>query len=272
MTKTRIILFLISAALIAVIYSLPRMVVENEKDDNVTLSERLETNEPHVEGTSEISQSLREEINSLKDSFTSSTIKEKRVIFADSLARSLKNAFLYDSAAFYLGEVAEEVQSEERYKKAADAYYDAFNFAVSKEKQVYLGEKARGLYEKVLEINPANNNAKANLALTYVTSESPMRGIAMLREILEEEPNHEQALLNLGLLSITSGQLDRAIERFETLKAAHPENYQARLYLGYCLLETGQNNKAKQEFEFVLSSDAEESLKSAATQYLESIN
>lgn len=272
MTKTRIVLFLLAAAIIVVIYNLPRVVVENEKDEDITVSEKLDAGEPHMSGTSEISDSLRDRINSLKESFANSSNKEKRVIFADSLAKSFKTAFLFDSAAFYMAKAVEEVQNEERLLKAGDAYFQAFNFAVSKEKQDDLGEKARSYYEMVLEIDPDNLDAKANLAYTYVTSAAPMKGVAMLREILEENPSHERALYNLGLLSITSGQLDKAVERFSTLLDTHGENMDARLYLGYCLMETGQMENAKKEFEKVIASDAGKALKSAATQYLESIN
>jgi len=250
---------------------LPRVVVE-DKEEKVELSEPVNTQEEHSTFQGNLSDSLRLVINSLKESIDNSESPEKSVIFADSLAKAYKNALFYDSAAIYLADIADEVESKERLKIAGDAYFEAFNFAVSESKRNSSGERARYYYDKVLEIDPNDLDTKANLAVTYVTSQSPMQGIGMLREILEVDPSHERALFNLGLLSITSGQLDRAVERFSTLLANYPDHYEARLYLGYCYMELGQVEKAKAEFERVIDSDAEQTIKNAASGYLESIN
>ena len=272
MTKTRIILFLAAAGIIAAIYHLPRIVIESKDQEEIAISEKLQQDDPHMGDPTSIPDSAWQHLNQLKDSFANSDSKEKRLIFADSLAGAYQKLFFFDSAAFLMARVAGDYTDDEGVlEKAGDAFFEAFNFAVSKERQNELGEQARSYYQRVLTANPGNLNAKANMALTYVSSSSPMQGIAMLREILEENPVHEKTLYNLGLLSITSGQLDKAIERFEMVKENYPGNYSARLYLGYCYLETAQEEKAKEEFESLLSSGADEALKSTARQYLESI-
>ncbi len=270
MTKTRIILFLIAAIAIIGIYQLPRVVVE-DKQEKVELSEPLESEENHASENRSLPDNFTSSINSYKELMLNSESKEKRFIFADSLAEAYKSAFFYDSAAYYLETIAQELKSVEGYRKAGDAYFDAFNFAVSESKRNSLGQKAREYYEKVLEIQPGDLDAKANLAVTYVTSSAPMQGIMILRKILEEEPTHEKALFNLGLLSITSGQFDNAVSRFTTLLEHHPENYEAQLYLGYCYIELNEVEKAKKELGDILNSDADESLKGTASSYLESI-
>jgi len=271
MTLNRIILLILATVLVIIIYSLPRVVVENKKE-KVELSEPIQTGEEHTKIEKPVPDSIRLAIRGLKESLENSNSIEKRIIFADSLANAFRDVLFYDSAAYYLGIAADESGTLERYKIAGDAYFDAFNFTVSASGRSNFGEKARFYYQKILDVEPDNLDVKANLAVTYVTSGTPMKGIGMLREILEEDPTHEKALFNLGLLSITSGQLDKAMERFSTLLENYPDNYEARLYLGYCYMELQQSDDAKNEFQKIISSDADENIKTAASGYLESIN
>ncbi len=271
MTRVRIILFSIAILATIGIYLLPQYVVEDKKE-KVALSEPLESEENHGQVGQDIPENLQATINTYKELMLNSESLEKSAIFADSLAEAFKNGFFFDSAAHYLGLAAREIKSLEAYKKAGDAYFEAFNFAVSESKRNTLGIQAREFYQMVLDSNPKDLDAKANLAVTYVTSAAPMQGIMILRGILEEDPSHELALFNLGLLSITSGQFENAVGRFTTLLENHPDNQEARLYLGYCYLETRETEKARKELESILNSDAEESIKATAQGYLESIN
>ena len=271
MTKIRIILFLIALIAVVGIYQLPRNVVEDKKE-KVALSEPLDPVDNHSQTGQEIPENLQVTINTYKELMHNSVSPEKSAIFADSLAEAFKTGFFYDSTAHYLGLAAKEIKSVEAFKKAGDAYFEAFNFAVSESKRNALGIQAREFYQMVLDTNPGDLDSKANLAVTYVTSAAPMQGIMILREILEEEPAHELALFNLGLLSITSGQFENAIDRFTTLLENHSENQEARLYLGYCYLEIGDTEKAQNELESIIDSNAEESIKATARGYLESIN
>ena len=270
MTKSRIILFLIAIIATIGIYQLPRVVVDDKKE-KVELSEPLKVEDDHTPANRVISEELSARITEYKEFALHGESIEKRVIFADSLAEAFKNIFFYDSAAYYLEIIAKELKSEKGYRKAGDAFFDAFNFTVSESKRNNLGRKVQEYYEKVLELNPDDLDAKANMAVTFVTSAAPMQGITVLREILEKEPTHEKALFNLGLLSITSGQFDRAVERFNTLLLHHPGNFEAMLYLGYSYLELGKEELAREQFERILSSEAEETLKETANSYLESI-
>lgn len=87
--------------------------------------------------------------------------------------------------------------------------------------------------------------------MTYVATETPMKGITMLREVVEKDPNNEMANFNLGILSIQSKQYEKAVPRFEKIVEMNPENWKARFYLGIAFKESGKKEKAKEQFELV---------------------
>lgn len=276
MLKTRIILFISAVVITVLLFNLPRIVVENKEN---TLEAGNSREALPAQKSEEITKAhdrqLTDEqtstVNHLRQSYLNAESKEKSIIFADSLAAVFNSINFYDSSAYYLEKITEIDESESAYIDAADAYLKAFNFAVEENKRSSLASKARNNYEKALAINPDNPDAKANMALTFVTTSSPMKGIMMLREVLNEDPENQTALFNMGLLSIISGQIDKAVERFSSILKINDNHYEAMLYLGYCYLQEGENEKAKPLLEKVLASDAEDQLKETAEGYLESI-
>ncbi len=108
----------------------------------------------------------------------------------------------------------------------------------------YWERKTRAYYQKALDQNPDLLSAKANMAMTYVNTPSPMQGILLLREVLDADPTNELALFNLGILSMRSNQYTKAVERFQQILQNHPTNTKAQFYLGVCLVELGRNEEA----------------------------
>lgn len=189
----------------------------------------------------------------------------------ENFVEKLKKISLFDSAAYYLALEAEENPTLGHNLAAADAYYEASVFAINPTKASAASEKARKYYELVLKEDPKNTDAKAQLAMTYVTTPNPMQGIAMLREIVEQDPNHAKAIENLGLLSVQSGQYDKAVTRFEKLVQLKPDDVSAHLYLGVSYKETGAKEKARKELEFVFENATDPALKEAAKEYLKGL-
>jgi cytochrome c-type biogenesis protein CcmH/NrfG len=109
------------------------------------------------------------------------------------------------------------------------------------------------------------------MAMTYVSTSSPMQGIRMLREVLAEDPKNEQALFNMGMLSIQSGQYDRAIERLEQLIQVNPKHIQGQLLLGVAYVNKGDRSKARQQFEKVKKLDNDPSVQATADSYLKDL-
>jgi cytochrome c-type biogenesis protein CcmH/NrfG len=104
--------------------------------------------------------------------------------------------------------------------------------------------------------------------MTYVTTETPMAGIKMLREVVEKDPDNVLANFNLGLLSIQSRQFDKAIQRFDKLVTKDPENWKARFYLGVAYKESGNKQKSKEQFELVKKLQNDPEVTSIVNSYL----
>jgi tetratricopeptide (TPR) repeat protein len=275
MLKSRIILIVIAIVLVAVFFSLPKVVVDNENESIDKGAETAERDSSPNKSSSpssgnimseshsgNIPEEVKEDIKRLRNSYLIAESQENSIIFADSLADVYRELNRLDSAAKYV-----ELSQEDN-ELIGNAYYEAFSFAADVEKANRLAEKTREYLQKVLDENPANNSAKIKLAMTYVSSENPMKGISMLLEVIEEDPDNEEALFNLGILSIQSGQYNKAIERFEKLLKQHPDNIQAEFYLALSLMNNGQKAKAKKLFTEIKNKSNDEQLLAAVESYL----
>ena len=279
MTKSRFLLQLFVVVTTVLLYMLPRFVVNNiaqninsDSSDNSdsTTDNHLPANEH--DHSFQIPDSMAVLIEGFYESFKNAENQEKRIIFADSLAKAYKAVGKLDSLAKYLEVKAIENPSHENIIFAGDGYYDAFNFAVDQNKRKYLAKKAQEYYNRVLEENSLLLNVKSKLAMTYVVGSNPMQGIIMLREVLEEDPTNKLAIYNLGMLAISSGQLNKAMERFEKLKQLDPNDPEAHFYLGYCHFELGNEESAKPCFLKVLELGISGDLVVASEDYLKRIH
>jgi tetratricopeptide (TPR) repeat protein len=275
MLKSRIILFVVAIILVAVFFSLPKVVVDNENEsidnDSVPIENNSSANNKSTDSEDaiiskshggEIPEEIRKDIERLRNSFAVAESQENSVIFADSLAGVFKELNRLDSAAKYV-----ELSQEDN-EIIGNAYYEAFSFSADVEKAKGLAVKTREYLQKVLDKNPSNNSAKIKLAMTYVSSDNPMKGISMLLEVVEEDPDNEEALFNLGILSIQSGQYNKAIDRFGKLLKNHPDNIQAEFYLALSLMNNGQKAKAKKLFTEIKNKSKDEQLLAAVQSYL----
>lgn len=275
MLKSRIILIVVIVALVALFFSLPKVVVDNENESIERGAEAVERKTSSDEDspasggtmmseshTPAIPADIKKDIERLRNSYLLAVNQENSVIFADSLASVYQDLNKLDSAAKYV-ELAEEDN-----ELIGNAYYEAFSFAADVDKANRLAVKTREYLQKVLDQNPDNNSAKIKVAMTYVSSDNPMKGISMLLEVVEEDPDNEEALFNLGILSIQSGQYSKAIERLEKLLKQNPDNVQAKFYLALSLMNNGQKAEAKKLFTEIKNKSSDEQLLAAVDSYL----
>ncbi|MBT9394553.1 tetratricopeptide repeat protein [Hymenobacter sp. NST-14] len=190
----------------------------------------------------------RREISALVAKFGAETDQTAKLRLAQQLAEKYKAVERFDSAGYYLEQIALVRPGEQTWKRAADEYYEAFSFATTEERQKLLGAKCQELYGKVLKNNPDNLDAKTNLGMAYMASTNPVQGITLLREVLAADPRNEKALYNLGLLAIQSGQYDKAADRFRQLTEVNAENLNGQFYLGVSLAKTGAKEEARKAF------------------------
>jgi tetratricopeptide (TPR) repeat protein len=279
MLKQRVILAVAAVVLIVVLYSLPRIVIDNDPGAQLDGQEKAavsteEKSNPDEAGdvhAFEISASDQEKLSGLREKFIGSDEDEK-LLFADSMANIYLEYNKYDSAARYLDYIAGNDPSIENYQRAADAYYESFSFAMDREKAAIQGEKARQHYQRILDEQPDRLDIRNKIAMTYISSASPMQGITMLRQILEEDPDNETAIYNLGTLAIQSGQFDRARDYFEQLVELNPKNLQAQFYLGLSYFQLNDKDNARKQFELVKSMEDDPAVLSTVEGYLQELN
>lgn len=277
MQKHRIVLIILSLVLIIVLYFLPRVVVDNEKDQGMgNTSSQNEQDQEGIESdiidlhSSEITDQDNARIDNLKSQMNNG--ESDPLELADSLSRIYLSYNQFDSAAKYFEIIAEINPGPDQYEKAGNAYYDALGFAMEMDKANIYSEKARFYYELLLNDDPSRLDIKNKLAMTYISSANPMQGITLLREILESDPENENGLFNMGILAIQSGQYERASERFKNLVSLYPQNLQGQFYLGLCYFELGEQDNARRQFELVKSMEDDPAVLATIDGYLKELN
>lgn len=285
MKRSQILLLVAAIGLVAVLFFLPKVVV-NEEDKTAAASTEAAIPEGHSEddghnhGTADEAADAHmtatpEQLMALataRAKYNKAGDEQTRNRVAVELGEAYANATKYDSAGYYFEVAAKARGGEKSYKRAGDAYYQAFTFAATQERAAELGAKARGMYEQVLKNNPTDLDAKTNVAMTYIASTNPMQGISLLREVITTDPNNEKALFNLGILSIQSNQYDKAVERFQKLVSVNPNHVEGTFYLAVSLAETGQAEEARELFNKVKGMSSDPALAASVDEYLAKLN
>ena len=250
MKKSFWIILVLAFGLVGLLYSLPKVVV-NSKSEGVAAEaadqpkEAASADSAEKHSSSTLTPEQTKQISELRQRFLGETKPEQRYQAAVALSDAFSSFQKFDSAAYYAGTAAEIAPSVESWLRAGDRYYEAFGFVMEEAKSSEFGEKTRSFYQKALKENPTLLAAKANMAMTYVNTPSPMQGIMMLREVLDADPTNELALFNLGILSMRSNQYSKAVDRFKQILVNNPANTKAQFYLAVSLVELGKSEEAR---------------------------
>lgn len=275
MLVKRLLIVVFTIIVIVSLYNLPKVVVKN--NDELRAGPSGESRDEVVEEAfieqhnAEISPAIEEKLVRFHADFNEAENNQLKLEMADSLSHLYISIFRYDSAAEYEAIKAEIDPTIKNIEAAGDAYYEALGFAMDKNKAGLLGVRSRKYFNKVLEINPDRYDIKTKVAMTYISTDDPMRGINTLKEVIDQDPENELALFNLGVLSVQSGQYDKAIEWFKSLVKVNPQNLQGQFYLGVSYFEKGDKENAIKQFELVKSMESDPSVKATAESYLKTL-
>ena len=238
--------FIVFGGLATAIFFLPKSVVNNKKlespeskADEKPKTEAQTSDTLHAmsaEATSSLAD-LKKKVGSTSD------LSKKAGLFAE-IATAFTKSNRYDSAGHYFEMAAQTGSNPKMIYKAGSAYYDGIAFATNPSKVEYLSEKARTLLGSIPENDPKITEAQAKAAMTWVNSETPMKGILKLRELAEKNPKNEFVAYQLGMLSFQSGQYDKAVARFEKVIELNKSNVNAYFYLAQSLQQLGKNKEA----------------------------
>ncbi|MBD2756240.1 tetratricopeptide repeat protein [Spirosoma validum] len=279
MKKSVLFVIILAAALTAGLYTLPKGVVRNETKqlEGRTTQTPGPTDSPHGNVAEADTPAMHEkplsvdqqkQVALLKTELASANSSQREAV-GQKLITLFRTINRYDSAAHYAEVLAIAQPTEQHLLRAGDQYFEAYTFAVDDKKTASLGQKTREFYQQALAKNPNLLSAKANMAMTYVNTDTPMQGIMMLREVLHQDPTNELALFNLGLLSMRSNQYERAIERFRQILVNNPASRKAQFYLGVSLAEAGQKAEAKQVLAQVKKQEKDPQILAAVREYEE---
>lgn len=289
----RVTVILVAAALVAGLSFLPKGVVRNEDKqlsgrtspaagtrttttDSLNQAASVGPADPSQPERSSmhnepLSAEVQQRVSALRQQYATVPAAKKQAV-GEQLIEVFRQATRYDSAAHYAERLATDQPSEQNLLRAGDQYFEAYTFAVDERKTAALGQKTRDFYQRILTKNPNLLAAKANMAMTYVNTETPMQGIMLLREVLQQDPTNELALFNLGLLSMRSNQYERAIERFRQILVVNPASRKAQFYLGVSLAEAGQKAEAKQVLAQVKQQEKDPQILAAIREYEERLS
>jgi outer membrane protein len=282
MQRGQLIVLAIAVATIVGLSFLPKSVVDS---DNKTVGGANRDGQPPAKASTstadsamlglhqvELSAEQKASLAKWRASFVQASSGRDQKKALDSLGVVFRAANLYDSVAHYTDQFAKANPNLASFLLAGDAYYEAFTFAVDNAKSSQLSAQAREWYQRILDKDPSRPDVRVKMGMTYVASDTPMKGIQLIRDVLKEDPDNKFALLNLGLLSMQSGQMDKAKERFEQLLGLDPNDTKAMFYLAVTQAELGKTAEARQLFEKVRRLDKDPALLQSIDSYLQELS
>jgi tetratricopeptide (TPR) repeat protein len=201
-----------------------------------------------AQAKAKLSPAQASRITQLENSVVRGDVKYQQIKVYDQLA-SFWDDTLHQHilGAYYTGEAAKLENSEKKLTFAARLLLDGLMEEQDPARQNWLATNAKSLFEKSLELNPANDSAKIGIGACYLfgnIAPNPMQGIMIIREVVEKNPDNMYGQMMLGIGGIRSGQYDRAIERFTTVVNKQPDNMEAILYLAEAYERKGDKANA----------------------------
>lgn len=239
MKKQQLILIAAGFSLLLLLFFFGRTIPDNKNSPPPVVEKekavRLTTDEVIAQAKAKLSASQSEYLARLENSVVRGDVKVQQIAVYKQLASFWRDSMHHHvMAAYYTGESGKLENSEKNLNFAARLLLDDLLTEENPAMQYWLAQEAKGLFERSLELNPANDSTRIGLAGCYLfgnISDNPMQGILPLREITEKNPSNAYAQMMLGLGSIKSGQFDKAIDRFLAVVKVEPENLQAIFHL-----------------------------------------
>ncbi|PPL01935.1 tetratricopeptide repeat protein [Parapedobacter indicus] len=195
-----------------------------------------------------LNASILQEISTIESQLPDASGQEK-IELLQQLATEWDDVNRPAPLGFVYEELAELDPKFDYWLKAGDAYRAAYTNLQDTTMVKALNGYAINAYQKALELNADDLDAKTGLGSAYVSgTNNPMAGIALLREVVEADPSHIGANKSLGLFSMQSRQFDRAIERFKTVISVQPDA-ESYFYLATSYENIGLKREAISAFE-----------------------
>ncbi len=196
-------------------------------------------------------------VNRLQQSVVRGDVKAQQLNADRRLAQFWKDSvtdgfLLY---AYYTGEAAKLENTEKSMTFAARKFLDGLQVQENAQLKGWMATEAKGLFERALSLNSADDSAKVGLGASYIFGAQAgdptevMQGIQQILEVARRDSTNMYAQFMLGVGGIESGQYDRAIERLTTVVRHEPGNVEALLLLAEADQQKGDKAGAVKNFE-----------------------
>jgi len=256
--KPQLILAGIGLSLVFILFVFGRFVPEKEKVSKPTIATTASANSFSIDSArSSAEKNISDQFNlALKN-------LEQKLRSASTLAAQL--AAYHELAHFWSEKVnffelyawnealaARLENSEKSLNFAARLFLDNLQEDPDGPRRQWKALQAKDLYERSLKINPNNDSTKVGLGACYLfgnINNSPMEGIALIREVVQRDSANVYAQLTLVKASMLSGQFDKGITRLQTVIQVTPQNIEAHLLLADLYERTDDKKEAIKWYE-----------------------
>lgn len=110
-------------------------------------------------------------------------------------------------------------------------------------------EKAAPLFRQALLVNEKSQQAKKQLALTYIKLKKYNDAMSLLKQVLEIAPDDKESLFAIGQCCFELGMSEKALKVFSKLRLDQNFGAESSLYCGLMYMKASQYEKACNDFE-----------------------
>lgn len=189
---------------------------------------------------------LQQKVALVEGAITSERDYVRRGQLFDSLIRMAGQSRQYVFAAWAAEQKAiKNNGSGNDWQTAGTRYQISVNFQQDPNAVPALYEAAIRCFNKAIELEPKNLDAKVGLGICMVEgSNDPMQGIGLLLDVVKEDSTNVNAQLALGDFSIKRNAPDKAIARYSTALRLRPDLYAIHLSLADAYSSAGDTANA----------------------------
>ncbi|MEO7313455.1 MAG: tetratricopeptide repeat protein [Chitinophagaceae bacterium] len=264
MNKQQIILIGAAVALAGALYFFGETVPKKKEGEDQAKAapahnEVFEINHYIEDATKILPVSGQQQLASLENEVKRGDVKAQQIKAYRQQAAFWRDSANNPVAYFHYLKLASALESSEKSLTfAAHSILRYLPYAEQPAERVFLANEARELFEKALDMNPANDSSAIGLGGCYMygasagEGDSPMTGISKVREVATRDSTNIFAQYMLGVGGIISGQLDKAVVRFEKVAAAEPDNIELLFKLAEAYENLGDKPNAIKWYTVIL--------------------
>lgn len=196
-----------------------------------------------------LSPAAQAEILRQENTITRGDVKDQQVLAYETIGKLWIKNKNRKIAAYYFAESGKLENSQKKLNFAAHLISEELHDERDPHVRQWMSELAIGCYQQSIQLNPANDTTRIDLASIYFegTGET-MKGIEQLLTIVRQDSTNIPANIILGKMAIESGQLDKAILRGETVLRVDKNNIEGHLFLAEAFKRKGNAKRAKELF------------------------